>query len=123
MTRLDTFIGNGRVDAPKSSATTRRRYIIRSFLVIIGFFALALAIWYFAHEQIALVVLKVRYAEAQLVSFFTDSIYKEMAIIRNTSPAAATFNKLASISTAVGNYMRYPIAALLRYLGSNRLFK
>ncbi len=86
------------------------------FWVIIGFFALALAIWYFAHEQIALVVLKVRYAEAQLVSFFTDSIYKEMAIIRNTSPAAATFNKLASISTAVGNYMRYPIAALLGIL-------
>lgn len=83
------------------------------FWIIIGFFALALGIWYFAHEQIAAVILRVRLWEAQLISFFTDAVNREIYLINNTSPKEISFNSLAAISTAIGNYMRYPIAVIL----------
>lgn len=83
------------------------------FWIIIGFFALAVGIWYFAHEQLASAVLHVRLWEAQLISFFTDGVNPQIAKIQNLPPALATFGQLANISTAVGNYMRYPIAVIL----------
>lgn len=83
------------------------------FWIIIGFFALAVAIWYFAHEQISAVILHIRLWEAQLISFFTDAVNKDIYRIQSTPASDITFNQLASISTAIGNYMRYPIAIFL----------
>lgn len=81
--------------------------------IIVGLFALALGLWYFAHEQIAAFILKIRWYETLLISYFTDSVTKEMMMIYNASPATVTFNSLGDISSAVGSYFRYPFAIIL----------
>jgi intracellular multiplication protein IcmP len=85
--------------------------------IIVGIFALLWMIWYFAHAQIAFVILKIRLYESYLISLFTSAIDPMVTTIKNTVPGEMSFNGLADISTAVGSYLRYPIAVVLAILG------
>lgn len=86
------------------------------FWIMAGLFALAWGIWYFAHEQIAAVVLRIRLVEAHFISLFTTHVQGLLTTIHHTSPATADFDTLVNISTAVGSYFRYPVAIVLGVL-------
>jgi intracellular multiplication protein IcmP len=87
------------------------------FWIIIGLFALCWMIWYFGHAQISFVILKIRLYESYLISLFTSNVRPVVTAIQNTVPSEANFDTLATISTAVGSYLRYPIAIVLAALG------
>ena len=86
------------------------------FWIIVGLFALIGGVWYFAHAQIALVILKIRLYESYLISLFTTNINPVIDVINNSPPADVSFKDLASISGAVGYYLRFPVAAILAVL-------
>src|SRR4051812_48024077 len=87
------------------------------FWIIVGLFALIWMIWYFAHAQITFVVLKIRLYEGYLISLFTSSVNPVVTTIQTSNPGDMDFSNLANISTAIGNYLRYPIAIILAALG------
>lgn len=87
------------------------------FWVIIGLFALAGGVWFFAHEQIAFVLLKIKLFEAGLISLFSDQAQTQVAMIKNTDAASASFQTLADISSSIGDYLKYPVAIILGLLG------
>lgn len=83
------------------------------FWIIIGLFALLWLIWVYAHVQIATGILKVRLWEVDLINLFVPSASSLATQISNSVPAALTFSDLGSISTAVGKFLRYPVALIL----------
>jgi len=83
------------------------------FWVICGLFALGWGLWYFAHEQIASVLLYIRLAEAELIGLFTNNGIELSANIQSLSPADVDFKTLKDISINVGEYLRYPVIILI----------
>ncbi len=83
------------------------------FWIIVAIFAVVWIIWYFGHEQISLVVLKLRLYEGYLIRLFTSNVNPVIHVINNSVPADMSFKDLARISELIGNYLRYPIAILL----------
>lgn len=86
------------------------------FWIIIGLFVLAWGVWYFAHEQIASLILQLRFWEGKFIHLFTPQVSDQLAVIKNASPGSISFEKLTDISTAIGDYLKYPVAALLGLL-------
>src|ERR1019366_3964345 len=80
------------------------------FWILVGLFVFGWGIWYFGHAYIATVILHMKFYEAYLVSFFTNKI--DLFSIKNASASDVSFNALATISTDVGTYLRYPLAAI-----------
>jgi intracellular multiplication protein IcmP len=100
--------------APQQPSSQGGDNSLAPFWIICGIFALAWGTWYFAHEQIAMLVLKIRLFEAELIGWFTDGSTKDLiALIKNTAPGDADVNMLSTISVAVGKYLSYPAIAIL----------
>ena len=85
--------------------------------IVIALVAGIALVWYFGHYYIALVLLKVRIVEAYFVSLFTSSIKPTLAVLERADPGSMAFADLQTISTEVGQYLAYPVAAILLALG------
>ncbi|MDQ8040142.1 MAG: type IVB secretion system coupling complex protein DotM/IcmP, partial [Rickettsiella sp.] len=81
--------------------------------IIVGLFVLGWLIWSFFHVQIVEFVLIVKAWEAHLISIFLPSVATLPAEIKQLQPQQVDFSQLLDISQAVGNYLRYPIIAVL----------
>ncbi len=82
--------------------------------ITILFLLAGLLIWHFAHAYIVAFVFKIKLFEMESIQLFISNLLQEEeAWIRAVNPASVTFEQLATISTAVGNYIRYPIIFFL----------
>ncbi len=86
------------------------------FWILAGIFAVGWIVWYFAHAQIAMGVLKLRFWEVEFISMFSPNVADIKTAIINSSPGAMSFTDLANISGAVGKFLRIPIAIVLAVL-------
>lgn len=83
------------------------------FWMVVGAFALAWGIWYFAHEQISVVLLHIKLYEAEFISYFFQGANGLVEEIKNTAPGDASFQTLSDISVGVGNILRFPVIIIL----------
>jgi len=89
-----------------------------SFLwILVGITVLTLFIWYFLSAQIITGVLYVRLFEVKLISIFAGSVNEVAVWIRSQNPADLTFTQVLTLSTIVGEYLRYALTPLLAVLG------
>lgn len=102
--------------------------------------------WYFGKVYITKGVFYVRYYEIVAINFvldfwskliqfigfapFRSGLYEWSIYIRNNFGMAVSFNSLVDLSTAVGNYLRYPLtllalggAAILHFTGISHRFR
>jgi len=84
---------------------------------IIGAFIVAGIIWVYFHAQIVAVIFQIRLWEAQLISLFNGNAASLVTGIKNVSPADVKVDDIVNVSTTVGEYLRYPLAAILLVLG------
>ncbi len=92
------------------------------FWILICLFAIGWATWYFAHAQIAMVVLRIKLVEAQFLSFFISGAGDLVNLIKSTPPADAKFNDIASICNTIGYYLRYPVMIIMLILAAVMYF-
>ncbi|BBB15106.1 component of Dot/Icm secretion system. ATPase component [Candidatus Rickettsiella viridis] len=81
--------------------------------IIIALFVLGWLLWAFFHTQIVGFSLLIKSWEARLIAFFLPSVAYLPAEIKHLSPAAVAFSQLLDISRTVGEYLRYPVIAVL----------
>lgn len=84
--------------------------------ITIAVLVLAGVIWIAAKDYIIAGVLAVRLVEIKLISLVTDQLQSLAQTLQAITPRdyrAISFQQLADVSTAVGNYLRYPVAVIL----------
>lgn len=99
-----------------------------ALLWIIGFiFALGLIAWWLFDQQLKYAFIKLRMVEIYLISmvlkvipdsiaFFApikDTAYKTLLVTKQLTPAQLTPNYASQLSTVIGEYLRFPVTALL----------
>lgn len=72
-------------------------------------------IWKAGHKYIVMFVFSLNLAQAKMLYFFTKSpqLADDIYLMQTLNPAAVDWSQLASIMGHVGNYLRYPIIAIL----------
>ncbi|MCP0913197.1 MULTISPECIES: type IVB secretion system coupling complex protein DotM/IcmP [Legionella] len=72
-------------------------------------------VWYVAHEYIVAFIFHINILQAKLVSFLTGGtqLANEIYLMQTIDPATVKWNQLIDLTRSVGNYVRYPIAAVL----------
>lgn len=84
--------------------------------IIVAIFAAGMLIWWRGHAFITAIVFKIRLGEIALLSLFTHGLDSTRSYIQTTPFANVTIMDLINVSTAVGSYLRYPVAAILLFL-------
>lgn len=82
-----------------------------------GILILGYVLWHFAHTQVAFVILKIKLFEASAIGMFTQKIQPLIAQIKAMPPSQASGEELLDLSTRVGEFLRYPVIALLTLFG------
>lgn len=72
-------------------------------------------IWMAAHPRIVSFVFYFNVLQAKLVNFFIHSsqLSKQIYLMQTLDPATVSWNQLIDLTSQVGDYMRYPIVAIL----------
>jgi intracellular multiplication protein IcmP len=95
--------------------------------------AAVLAVWYFGRIYVAMAVFKLRYFEILIISYVleaytpvanmvglpvpnTDSLIQALNIIQEGPSSTMSFSPLVEVSSIVGWYLAFPIAAILAVL-------
>jgi intracellular multiplication protein IcmP len=86
------------------------------FWIMLVLFLCALAIWWFAHEYITAVIFKVKLYQSYFLSLFTGQLNKAIVYLETVDPADANWEQVTRVATYVGNYVRYPMIAILAAL-------
>lgn len=75
------------------------------------------AFWYFFQDDIALIVGYTRYGYLSLFGFFTDHFrpYHDALGVRVNGQLPLTWPQVERVSTVIGDWMKWPTAALLFY--------
>ena len=81
--------------------------------VMVGIFVGSWLIWSAWHAEILWAYFKLKEFEIGVVSFFTSGLEPLQAWIETTNPAGVTFTQAVDVSTLIGEYIRYPVIALL----------
>lgn len=86
------------------------------WITVLVFCALGL-LWYFGHGYIVAAVFQIKLLQADLMSIiFSKQLAEPIAYIQNANPGNVTFTEMAEVSTAIGNFFRYPVIAILLVL-------
>lgn len=72
-------------------------------------------IWYSAHQQIVSFLFKVHVWQAQLVDYFVpgEPLSQEVYLMETLDPGAVDLTQVSLLLRLVGDYVRYPVIALL----------
>jgi intracellular multiplication protein IcmP len=81
--------------------------------IIVALVIGSIIIWYFFHVAIITTVLRIKFWEADFISLFTARIIPLRNAIAYASPKNVTLAQLYAVTTAVGNYLRYPFGVIL----------
>lgn len=71
------------------------------------------AIWYQFHAAITSLIFTIKLFQARFISLFVSSIDPTMTVIETVDPKLVTWSLVDEISAIVGDYMRWPISAVL----------
>lgn len=83
--------------------------------IIILLFFTAFIIWKTGQQYIVSFVFSLNVLQAKLVMLFTDSkeLSHDIYLMQTLDPASVDWSQLVTLTKRVGNYMRYPIIAIL----------
>lgn len=83
--------------------------------IMVLLFLVVLAIWKGAHQYIVKAVFSLDILQAQFVHFFIGSkaLAAEINIMQTVDPESVDFNQLVLLTSSVGEYMCWPIGAIL----------
>lgn len=75
----------------------------------------AIVIWKFGHQYIVSFFFNINILQAKLVQFFLgqDTLSNEVYLMQTLDPVKVEWNQLIDLSRRVGNYIRYPVVAIL----------
>ncbi len=86
--------------------------------------------WYVFKKNIVSFYLTIKMWEIAAISVFTSKLDNVRAVIANTDPMKLSFNDVAMLGEAVGDYLRFPfvfliliLAFIIYYSNSTRVFK
>jgi len=100
---------------------------LTAFWIILLIFVTLGAIWYLAHAYIVAFVFKVKLIEADVIGLFTDKLSRLVTALKTVPVQNVTIEQLIQVSSKVGSYLSYPIAAILTglalwlYMGNKTL--
>src|SRR3990167_4180632 len=82
-------------------------------LFVVGFF-----VWKIFKVQIVSFLFYINYWQARLVTLFISApnLLNDMYLMQTVDPASVDWDQFVALTTRVGNYIRYPIAAILLLL-------
>jgi len=80
--------------------------------ILFAFFIIGL-FWFFFHDWISACILKLRLIEARLIASVLPRYHPGVITLASLSPEELSFSDLASISSAIGYYLRFPISLIL----------
>jgi len=86
--------------------------------VLILLFIVAATTWYYAHTFIVALIFQVKLFQAEAINFFTNQLTETILTIKTTSPADVDWHQVQLVSTQIGNYVRFPVIAMLVGLAS-----
>lgn len=83
---------------------------ITALLMITGYL-----IWHFAHQYIVAAIFKINILEAQLINLFLHNpeLEASLYLMQTIDPSTVTWSQFAELSALIGDYIRYPVIALL----------
>ncbi len=84
--------------------------------IVAGVFILALIIWYFFHAQIISFVFQLKIMEARVIEIFDPKISDLKNAMLRASPEQVKIGQVLNVCTAIGEYLRYPLCAILMIL-------
>ncbi|MDX2346425.1 MAG: type IVB secretion system coupling complex protein DotM/IcmP [Legionella sp.] len=75
-------------------------------------------VWYFGHQYIVSFVFFLNIAQAKLLMFVLNDavLEQEVVLMQTVNPAEIGWDDLITLTTRVGEYMRYPVVAALLFL-------
>lgn len=87
------------------------------WITVLLFFTLYF-IWYYFHQEIVSVILKINLVQAKFFNFILSNpeLAKKIYIMETVDPATVTWDQLNFLAQAVGNYTRYPVIIILLIL-------
>ncbi|MFC3908490.1 type IVB secretion system coupling complex protein DotM/IcmP [Legionella dresdenensis] len=82
-------------------------------MVLIGL--ICFVIWKTGHQHIVAFVFKINVWQAKFINLFVDNpiLQKQIYIMETIDPNSVSWNQLLFLSAGVGDYVRYPITAIL----------
>lgn len=84
--------------------------------IVIGIFVAGFAIWYFAHDYIVYAFLKLKSAEIDIISLFTNKLNVVQNWIHLVPIHQVEFHQVALTASLVGGYLMWPFALVLLML-------
>ena len=81
--------------------------------ILIAIFVALLAAWFLFHAQIVWLYFAIKSAQISVVGIFTSGLSNTQQAISTINPEVVSFDQLAQVATAVGNYLKYPVAGIL----------
>ncbi|MDF2868299.1 MAG: icmP [Gammaproteobacteria bacterium] len=81
--------------------------------IALGLFVALLIIWQIGHVYIAMLVIKIKLFETQLISLFTNNLQTQLHWLKTVNPANLKPNDLAELANLTGEYLRYPVIIFL----------
>src|SRR5688572_28200085 len=84
--------------------------------VIAAIFIAGAGIWYVFKAQLASFYLKLKLLEIDLIQLFTHNLDDVRTVILTTDPGKFTFEEVVKVGDAVGNYLRFPLVAIVMLL-------
>ncbi|WP_131781031.1 type IVB secretion system coupling complex protein DotM/IcmP [Legionella gresilensis] len=81
-------------------------------------FVVLYAIWYAAHQYIVAFVFHINLLEAKFVNLFIDNpkLANDVYLMQTLNPSSVKWEQFADLTASVGDYIRYPIVAILALL-------
>lgn len=72
-------------------------------------------IWKFSHQYIVAFIFYINVLQAKVIAFFinSNSLSQKIYLMQTLDPASVEWGQMIDLTRAVGNYMRYPVAAIL----------
>lgn len=83
--------------------------------IILLLFVTGYLIWFFAHQYIVGFIFKVNIFEAKLINLFfhNSQLETNIYLMQTIDPATVSWSQFADLSSMIGDYIRYPVIALL----------
>lgn len=103
----------GKQQQPKGGGGGGGDNSLAPFWIIVGLGFLGFLIWHYLHEQIVIIVFKLKLYQAYLIQIFNSNIDPAIEYIHTANPEIVKFNDIRLLSETIGNYTRYPFAFVM----------
>ena len=86
--------------------------------IIVILFLLGAVIWRVGKVYIIKTIFAINMFQAKIISLFTPKLDVFIYKMETVDPQSVTFNNLIEVTTAIGDYTKYPVSALLMILAA-----